>query len=131
MVLVGLMFLLLGQPVIAAEKEIVTPQSYDYMANSTSDIDSYDSNVTVTGITQTSSAVDKIVTTVYLEKETSSGGWTTVDSWTKTVYNTSYCKASGTKSVSSGYYRARCSHKVYEGNLVETNYSQSTKYKVN
>jgi hypothetical protein len=100
------------------------------MAFSTCSIDFYDNNVTVTGITQTSSAIDKIVTTVYLEKKTLLG-WSTVDSWTKTVYNATYCKASGTKSVSSGYYRARCSHKVYEVNLVETNYSETTEYKVN
>jgi rRNA processing protein Krr1/Pno1 len=128
--LVGLMFLLLGQPVVAAER-IVTPQSYDYMAFSNCNISVSGSRVMVYGETQTSKSVDKIVTTVYLEKETSSGGWTTVDSWTKTVYNTSYCEAGGSKTVTPGYYRARCSHKVYQGNLVETNYSESTKSKVN
>lgn len=127
--IVGLMFLVIGQPVIAAE-QAVTPQSYEYMALSKCDISVSSSRVMVYGETQTSTSVDKIVTTVYLEKETSSGGWTTVDSWTKTVYNTSYCEAGGSKTVTPGNYRARCSHKVYQGNLVETNYTESTNSKV-
>lgn len=133
MVLVGLAFFTLGHPVLAQEREqesVVTPQAYRFLLD-TSCLHTLDgTNIGVSGTTHTYSAVDKITTTTYLEKKTSSS-WTVVKSWTNSTYNSSYCDVdSSYTGVSGTTYRVRCYHQAYEGNIVETNTSYSDIFNV-
>ncbi|ACV61427.1 hypothetical protein Dtox_0504 [Desulfofarcimen acetoxidans DSM 771] len=131
-VLVGLVFFALGQPILAQEiesKGIITPQTYSYLAlTKCYFIDSEDGLISVSGKTTTYSTVDKITTTVYLQKQTSTE-WVNVKSWTNSGSNTSSCNVSGTITVEKGcYYRTYCYHRADKGNLTETNTSQTTAY---
>ena len=130
--LVGLIFLALGQPVLAEKiesKDIITPQAYTYLKETKCYfIDSGNGQVSVSGDTRTYSMVDKMITTVYLQRKTSTG-WVNVKSWTNTEMNDTYCTVDGTITVTKGYeYRAYCYHQVNVGNLTETNTSLTTAY---
>lgn len=133
--LVGLIFFTLGQPALAKEIEsqgMISPQTYNYLAETKCYfIDSGNGLVSVSGKTMTYSTVDKITTTVYLQKKTSSG-WVNVKSWTNSVNNATSCNASGTMTVATGYeYRTYCYHRADKGSLIETNSSNTKAYLVN
>ena len=130
--LVGLIFFTLGQPILAQEiesKDIITPKTYTYLAVAKCYfIDSGNGLISVSGKTTTYSTVDEIKTTVYLQKQTSTG-WVNIKSWPNSVTNTSSCNVSGTITVEKGYYyRTYCYHRVDQGNLTETNTSLTTAY---
>ncbi|MEW6625104.1 MAG: DUF6147 family protein [Bacillota bacterium] len=134
LVLVGLVSLALGQPVGAqgnVQASVVNPQAYRYMydASCLSTLDG--AVIGVSGVTRTYSTVDKITTTAYLEKKTSSG-WSVVKSWTNSTRSSNSCKVSGSYTgVPGTTYRVRCYHRVDEGNLIETNTSYTNSFTVN
>jgi len=132
--LVGLMFFVIGQPVLAQEIESesnVTPQAFNYLKEANCYfVDSGNGVISVSGKTTTYSTVDNITTTVYVQRQTLTG-WVNVKNWTNSESNTSYCNVSGTITVTKGYnYRAYCYHQVDEGNLTETTKSYTSSYLV-
>lgn len=131
LLLVGLMFFALGQPVFALETESreFMPQTYNFLAITECYFsDSGNGLVSVSGKTTTYTAVDNITTTVYLQKRTSSG-WADVKSWRNSTNNKSSCSAGGTTTVAKGCeYRDYCYHKAAEGNSTETDTSSTNGY---
>jgi len=133
--LVGLMFLTIGQPVMAQEEKSnigeVTPMAYKYLFDCSSLYTLNGSSIGASGTTQTYTNVSKITTTVYLEKKTSSG-WTVVTSWTSSVNNSSYSTTSGSyKGTPGTTYRVRCLHRADNGTLTETNTSYTSSFTIN
>lgn len=133
--LVGLLFLAMGQPVMAQEKKgnigVVTPMAYQYLFDCSSLYTLNGTSIGTSGTTQTYNTVSKITTTVYLEKRTSSG-WTVVTSWTSSVTNKVYSTTSGSyKGIPGITYRVRCLHRADKGTLTETNTSYTSSFTVN
>lgn len=133
--LMGLVFLTIGQPVMAQEErnniEIVTPMAYQYLFDCSSLYTLNGTSIGASGTTQTYTNVSKITTTVYLEKKTLSG-WSVVTSWTSSVSNGSYSTTSGSYTgVRGTTYRIRTLHRADNGSLIETNSSYTKSFTVN
>ncbi|AQS60135.1 DUF6147 family protein [Desulforamulus ferrireducens] len=133
LVLVGVLFLAVGQPVLAKvedDSSVVTPQAYDYMYDAACLYTLNGSSIGVSGTTKTYSTVDKITTTLYLEKKTSSG-WSIVKQWTNSKSNSTICNTTGSYTgVPGTTYRVRGYHRVDKGNLIETNSSYTYSFTI-
>lgn len=134
LVAVGIFFLVLGQAAWAGEAEqesVVTPDAYQYMYDASCLSVPNGTSIGVSGTTRTYSKVDKITTTAYLEKKTSTG-WSVVKSWTNSTTDSTYCNVAGSYTGEKGTtYRVRCYHRVDKGNLTETDISYTNSFAVN
>lgn len=98
---------------------------YVYATNCESNLSISNSTATCTSkATGKVGQTTKIVIEQTLQKQTTSGSWSSVASWSKTA-SSSTCIATNTKSsLSSGTYRLKSVFYVYEG----VNYEQITVY---
>lgn len=99
----------------------VTPQAFMYLKQTSCSHDKAGDKVFVWGTTTTYQPVNKLTTTVYLEKQVSNS-WLTVNQWSSVEYNADYSSVAKSTTVERGfYYRVRAYHRADHGSVTETN----------
>jgi len=132
--LVCIMFFTMGQTVFAAQTvpkdSDITPQAYNYLASVNCSYNKSGNQYVLMAETMTYQRVERITTTLYLDRRNGSGGWTLVNSWTDNTYNSTYCRVINSVTLSPGTYRVRGLHRAQQGNVIETNTSEKGSFTV-
>ena len=107
------------------------PEPYQYTKSANASLVISGGTATCGVVVRGKEGVTKITATLSLQRKTSGGSWTTVQTWDpKTVYTITLTD-SKTRSVSSGYiYRTKATGRVYQGTASEgyTVYSGTVSY---